>query len=171
MKLRVHPHCPAAIPFAATLLCLALVSHAATQPASTPSKAPSAPPAPASTPVAAVIPRSIFVVPTSEREGRDPFFPRTTRLHAVAQTSKTGIVRTNPQPSIAIELALKGISGTPERPLAIINNQTFAVGEENDVVSGGRRMRIRCLEINVAAESVTIQVGNQKRELRLKQSK
>jgi len=170
MKLRVHTICPAAIPFAAFLFCLALVSHAATKQPITPPKAPSASPAPATTPVVTEVPQSIFVVPTSERQGRDPFFPRTTRLFAAAPTVGTGIVKTN-QPSVPVELALKGISGTPERPLAIINNQTFAVGEENDVVSGARRMRIRCVEINVAAESVTIQVGNERRELRLKPGK
>jgi hypothetical protein len=170
MKLRVHPLCPAAIPLAAILLCLALVSHAATKQTNAPVKTPSASPAPASTPVVTEIPRSIFVVPTSERQGRDPFFPHTTRLFAVAPTGNTNIVRTK-QPSVAVELALKGISGTPDRPLAIINNQTFSVGEEGDVVTGARRMRIRCVEINVAAESVTIQIGNERRELRLKQGK
>jgi hypothetical protein len=170
MKLRVRPLCPAAIPFTATLLCLALVSHAATKQTNAPAKTPSASPAPASTPVVTEIPRSIFVVPISERQGRDPFFPRTSRLFAVAPTPSPGIVKTN-QPSVAIELALKGISGTPERPLAIINNQTFAVGEENDVVSGARRMRVRCVEINVTAESVIIQIGNERRELRLRQGK
>ena len=156
----------------AALLCLALVSHAATKPTNTPpSNASNASPAPAPAPVAAEIPQSVFIVPTSERQGRDPFFPRTTRLFASsAPTVSIGVVKTN-QPSVAVELVLKGISGSPERPLAIINNQTFAVGEENDVVSGARRMRIRCVEINVAAESVTIQVGNERRELRLKQGK
>lgn len=178
------------MPYSAALLCLAFVSYAATTPTNATSKASSASPAtPAATPVETEIPQAVFVVPTAPSQGRDPFFPRSTRLFAETGTGSN--VKTN-QPSFVVELALKGISGTRERPLAIINNQTFAVGEENDVITGTRpveelrlgpragetvlfhgpsRVRIRCVEINMSAGTVIIQVGNERRELRLKQPK
>ncbi len=169
MKLRVQILCQTAGPISATLLCLALVSHAATTPTNAASTtAAGSPAAPAATPLETETPQSIFIVPTSTSEGRDPFFPRTMRLPSGSRTASN--VTTNP-PSFVVELALKGISGTRERPLAIINNQTFAAGEENDVVTGTRRVRIRCVEINVPAETVIIQIGNERRELRLKQNK
>jgi hypothetical protein len=169
MKMPVQIHCQTARLVAAALLCLALVSHAATTPTNATSKPAAGPPAtPAVTPLETEIPQSVFIVPTSLKEARDPFFPRTTRLFAGTQSPSN--VRTS-QPSAVVELTLKGISGTRERPLAIINNQTFSAGEENDVVTGTRRVRIRCLEINVAAETVIIQIGNERRELRLRQGK
>ena len=166
MKLRVHILCQTARPVSAALLCLALVSHAATTPTNATSK--TAAGSPATPAVQTEIPQSVFIVPTSPSEGRDPFFPHTTRLFAGTQAPSN--VRTS-QPSFVVELALKGISGTRERPLAIINNQTFSAGEENDVVTGTRRVRIRCVEINVASETVIIQIGNERRELRLRQVK
>ena len=169
MKLRVHILCQTARPVSVALLCLALVSHAATTPTNATSTTPAGSPAtPTATPLETEIPQSVFIVPTSPSEGRDPFFPRTSRLFAGTRTASN--VRTSP-PSALVELALKGISGTRERPLAIINNQTFAAGEENDVITGTRRVRIRCVEINVPAETVIIQIGNERRELRLRQLK
>jgi hypothetical protein len=73
-------------------------------------------------------------------------------------------------PAVA-ELHLKGISGTAEKPLAIVNTTTFTSGEENDVLSAGGRLRIRCLEINMAAGTVLVQVGGERRELRLQGAK
>jgi hypothetical protein len=62
-----------------------------------------------------------------------------------------------------VELRLQGISGPPERRLAIINTRTFAAGEEEEVPTAAGRTRIRCLEIN--ADSVVVLVGQQRREL------
>jgi len=169
MKLPLQILCQTARLVCAALLCLALVSHAATTPTNaTPKPAAGSPATLAATPLETEIHQSVFIVPTSPREGRDPFFPHTTRLFAGTQTPSN--VRTS-QPSVVVELALKGISGTREHPLAIINNQTFSAGEENDVVTGTRRVRIRCVEINVPAETVIVQIGNERRELRLRQVK
>ncbi|HEU0037913.1 MAG TPA: hypothetical protein VFR76_01440 [Verrucomicrobiae bacterium] len=170
MKLRVHILCQTARPVSAALLCLALVSHGATTPTNaTSTTAAGSPATPAATPLETETPQSVFIVPTSPSEGRDPFFPRSTRVFAGTRTAASNVKTT--QPSFVVELALKGISGTRERPLAIINNQTFAPGEENDVVTGTRHVRIRCVEINVPAETVIIQIGNERRELRLRQGK
>lgn len=107
------------------------------------------------------IPQSVFTVPKKKEEGKDPFFPASTRAGAEISTKPTG-----PAPVVA-ELLLKGISGTAENPLAIVNTTTFTTGEENDVITKVGRMKIRCLEINMSAGTVIIQVGGERRELRL----
>ena len=66
-----------------------------------------------------------------------------------------------------LDLVLKGISGTMEKPLAIINSTTFTVGESNEVILKNGRMRIQCVEINMAAGTVLLQIGSARRELRL----
>jgi hypothetical protein len=114
--------------------------------------------------IAPAVPQSVFVIPKKQVEGRDPFFPRSTRVYGITSvsTNKTAVV------SPVAELSLKGISGSDENPLAIINTTTFAAGEENDVTTKAGKMRIRCIEINKAAGTVTVQVGGERRELRLK---
>lgn len=77
------------------------------------------------------------------------------------------VVQTTPEPvTVAVELKLKAISGLPEHRLALINNHTFEAGEEGEVVTTNGRMRIRCLEIH--GESAVVQVGPERRELRLR---
>jgi hypothetical protein len=112
------------------------------------------------------IPKSVFEVPTSPKEGRDPFFPDSTRIYAVT-TTKTNVIRSAPP----AELVLKILSGTPASPLAAINNHTFGVGEEADVLTPAGRVRVRCLEINLSDESVLIEVGGERRELRFPRRK
>jgi len=156
--------------YAAAFLCLAFAAHGAAK-QSTAAKQPTATGKPSTPPVAPAtteIPKSVFVVPRSPKEGCDPFFPHSTRF--AGPTVANPKTRTN-QPPAVVELTLKGISGTRERPLAIINNQTFAAGEENDVVTGTRRVRVRCVQINAEAETVIIEIGNERRELRLRQRK
>jgi hypothetical protein len=63
-------------------------------------------------------------------------------------------------------LHLNGISGTVDRRLAIINNQTFQTNEEGEVPTNPGRARIRCVEIR--ADSVLVQVGGEQRVLRLR---
>ena len=45
------------------------------------------------------------------------------------------------------------------------------MGDESDVIAGTRRVRIRCVEINADTGTVVVQIGNERRELRLKQLK
>jgi hypothetical protein len=112
--------------------------------------------------VAPPIPQSVFVLPKKPAEGRDPFFPKSTRVYGEDQSAKP----VKPATPVA-ELVLKGISGTAEQPLAIINNVTFAVGDELDVPTKAGRMKIRCLEINKDAGTAAVQMGGERRELRL----
>jgi len=156
-----HPHFSVAVAAAVfALLVSGLRLHA--EPTNAPASAKNAGPFVQPPFIAPAIPQSMFVIPTKKAEGRDPFFPRSTRVYGVqVSTNKTAVV-----PPVA-DLVLKGISGTREQPLAIINNITFTNGEENDVLTKVGRIRIRCLEINMDAGTVLVQVGGERRELRL----
>ena len=112
------------------------------------------------------LPQSTFSQPRKQADGRDPFFPKSVRPFGESAKPKT-----TPIPAPITELALKGISGTPEQPLAIINNRTLAAGEEADVLIGAGKIRIRCVEIKMSEGTVLVQVGGQSRELRLTQPK
>jgi hypothetical protein len=107
------------------------------------------------------LPQSVFVIPQPGMKLKDPFFPDSTRL----ANAKQPVVEVAPE-ATADDLALKAISGTAERPLAMINGHTFAVGEEREVRTAHGRIRVRL--ISVDGLKVTIAVGNQTRELRLR---
>ena len=111
-----------------------------------PPKAAPAKPAPA---------HSVFVLPTSAREGRDPFFPESTRPYEDSAASKRAVD--------ANAFAVKGISFEHGRAMVIINNHTFAVGDEGDVLTANGRMHIRLAEIK--ATTVVIEVNGVKREI------
>src|ERR1035438_6374279 len=80
--------------------------------------------------------QSVFAYPNNPSEGRDPFFP-----------GSTGVYDTNPAklsqgPSLT-ELVLKSILGTPPRVFAIINNHTFASGDDGDITTkSGQRLHV-----------------------------
>jgi hypothetical protein len=108
------------------------------------------------------IPKSVFIIPNTPREGKDPFFPLSTRIFASAAVS------TNADSTVAvtIELKLNGISGTADHRLAIINNRTFQTDEEGLLSSPSGRVPVRCLEIT--PDSVRVLVNGQERILRLR---
>jgi hypothetical protein len=107
--------------------------------------------------------QSVFILPHNAQEGRDPFYPKSTRPY----TSGAPIIVSNAAPIISsVELKLKALSGEKDRRLALVNNHTFEAGEEAEVTTSSGRMRIRCLEIR--PDSVVVQVGPERRELRLK---
>lgn len=116
-----------------------------------------APKPPAAKIVAPVAPpHSTFTQPTGPREGRDPFFPESTRVFEsnVAVTSAS---------QSATTLAVKGFSIVGGRPMVIINNHTFMSGDEGDVLSAGARVHVRCLEIR--AGTVVVEVNGARREI------
>ena len=106
---------------------------------------------PADKPVAV---HSTFVMPSNPQEGRDPFYPESIRPYANAAASHVMPITT---------LVIRGFSGTPENRMVIINNHTFGVGDEGDVLTSSGRVHVHCLEIN--ADSVVIEANNQRREL------
>src|SRR5437016_12077662 len=77
-----------------------------------------------------VIPKSVFV---SEGDiGKDPFFPNSVRRRPkVPDDSGKPVIRDFSQ-----LLVLKGITGPAEKRIALINNLTFAKGEEGEVKAG-----------------------------------
>jgi hypothetical protein len=142
----------------ATLACVAWAASAPVNAAPKPIATNTAPAEP-------VIAQSVFVLPSAPPEGKDPFYPRSTRPYTTFVLAKTNNM---PAPAIALtaELHLGGISGSADRPLAIINNRTFEVGEQGDVYTNVGRSRIRCLEIR--ADAVVVQIGGERRVLHLR---
>jgi len=103
-----------------------------------------------------VVSRSVFVIPTNSKDGRDPFFPNSTRPYETVSAAR-------PHTGDVSSLVLKGISGPPNHRLVIINNHTFGVGDEENLVTPQGPIHIRCIEIN--ARSVVIESAGQRHEL------
>jgi hypothetical protein len=101
-------------------------------------------------------PHSVFTIPSNPSEGRDPFFPDSTRPYAVA-------VAATPRSVDISSLVLKGFSGTMKDRLVIINNRTFAAGDEGNVTTSTGRIYLKCIEIKT--NSVVIEVDGQRHEL------
>jgi hypothetical protein len=138
-------------------LVAALLSVAAF--AATAAPAGQTPAATNATPAEPEPPKSLFRIPGSAQEGRDPFFPQS------ALRKPAPIAFTN-APVAIVELELKGISGSAGRRLAIINNRTFEPGEEGTVLSNVGRVRLICKEITT--DSVRVNVNGQDRILTLR---
>jgi hypothetical protein len=106
----------------------------------------------AAPPVQTEAPKSVFVLPDSPREGRDPFFPSSIRPY-----------RDRPTPGGAPELSdlkLEGISRSRGHVFAIINDETFGVGDDEDVkTSTGNKIHVLCVQIK--ADAVVIEAGGQ----------
>jgi hypothetical protein len=98
-------------------------------------------------------PQSNFVIPSNPSEGRDPFFPDSKRVYAGnPEGQKRG-------PSLA-DLTLRSILGTPPRVFAIINNHTFAAGDDEDVLTkSGQRLHVLCVGINPQAGTATVEAN------------
>jgi len=106
---------------------------------------------------APAIPRSVFNQPVSPKDGRDPFFPSSMRLFASAVIPKASTTDLN-------SLVIRGKSGAMDHPLVIINDVTFAVGDERDVITPQGRIRIRCLQI--VGDLAVIEANGQHHQLR-----
>jgi hypothetical protein len=105
---------------------------------------------------------SVFVIPRTPAEGRDPFFPR-----------KTATISSPQQPNVApvtvdtSSLVLNGITSPPRRT-AMINGHTFEQGEEAPLrLPAGGKLLVKCEEITDEGAKVLIN-GNLRRELRLR---
>jgi hypothetical protein len=111
----------------------------------------------------ATIPQSVFAVPGQGGQGRDPFFPKSIRLDRVTSTTQTNRPAA---PTGAVKLS--GLSGTPERPLAIINGVTFGNGDESNVLVGTTRVRLVCIEVRLKDETVLVEIAGERKELRMR---
>jgi len=65
------------------------------------------------------------------------------------------------------DLALKNLSGSRNRRLALINNQTLTVGESALVRLGDGQVKVRCLEIRESSVVIQVDGQEQSRELKL----
>ena len=110
---------------------------------------------PKTVPAKPVPPRSVFVQPASPHDGRDPFFPESTRPY-----EETSPATKRQEPLV---LTVKGLSVEHGHTMVIINNHTFAVGEEGYVRSGAARVHLRLVEIR--AGTVVIEINGSRREL------
>lgn len=100
--------------------------------------------------------RSVFTQPSIPSEGRDPFFPSSLRPYQ-------GTVVPGAADNVGA-LTLQGFSGPPDHQLVIINNVTFAVGDDAEVSTSQGRIHIHCLEIGT--NSAVIEANGQRHELR-----
>jgi len=111
-------------------------------------------------PAEVVFPQSAF---TAEGAiGKDPFFPNSTRRVKRVDTGKQPTIR-----DFSSLLKLTGITGGA-KPIATINNLTFAVGEEQEVKVEGSKVRIRVLQILEKSVVVLIEKQPQPIELKLR---
>jgi hypothetical protein len=127
-------------------LMVALAAAGGSLVAGEPPKAAPAKPAPA---------RSLFIMPANPNQGRDPFFPESNRPYEQLGAA--------PGSAAVPEFVIKGLSYEHGRPMVIINNHTFAVGDEGDVLSGAGRAHLRLIEIRPGI--AVIEVNGHRREL------
>ena len=84
-------------------------------------------------------PQSVFEIPATPKDGRNPFFPRSKTEAPVVAQKATGIETAT--------FVLNGITSAPKRT-AMINGRTFQVDEAGEVkFQNGMRISIRCLGI------------------------
>lgn len=98
-------------------------------------------------------------MPAGTRDGRDPFFPESTRPYEDAVVAKPT------QPVVANLFTVKGESVEGGHAMVIINNHTFAEGDEGDVSTPNGRVHLRLIEIrgNIAV----IETDGNKHELNI----
>jgi hypothetical protein len=122
--------------------------------------------APAAKPADAepVIPKSVFTIPNTAGVARDPFFP--TRI-IQAEVPKPATTNTAARSTVSLScLVLKGLSGTPSRPLAMVNGRTMERGEDAEIVTDCGRLLVHCVDITT--NSAIVEVAGERRELRLR---
>ena len=99
---------------------------------------------------APAIPEAVF----NYRAGKDPFFPNRLVTPVLA-----------PEPTKTEIVILKGITGSSDRRVALINDRTFTKGETGEIKLGTNTFRIRVIDIK--DRSVIIERAGQTNELPL----
>src|SRR5439155_13029430 len=107
-----------------------------------------------------VLPQSVFA--TEGATGKDPFFP-----NSIRRVKRDDKGDQQPTRDISGLLKLTGIAGGV-RPIATINNLTFAVGEEQEVKVEGSKVKIRVIEIREKSVVIAIEKQSQPIELKLR---
>ncbi len=107
--------------------------------------------------------QSVFVIPASLAEGRNPFFPpsRLTPMPRIPDNKSGTNSLVDPT-----GIVLNGLTGPPKRT-AMINGRTFELNEEAEVhLPSGSKLMLRCVEIK--DDSATVIFNGQRRQLRLR---
>lgn len=117
--------------------------------------------APTNQPALLEIQQSTFVYPNNASEGRDPFFPNSPRVYGSSPDNQAR------GPALT-DLTLRSILGAPPRVFAIINNHTFAAGDDGDITTkDGRRLHINCVGIDPKTGTVTVEANGMSQVLHL----
>ena len=98
-------------------------------------------------------------MPAGQNEGRDPFFPESTRPYEDNVVAK----KTTNTVEMANAFVIKGSSLENGHAMVIINNHTFAVGDEEDVLTPNGRVHVRLVEIR--GGTVVIEANGTRHEL------
>jgi hypothetical protein len=146
------------LPCAALLVAVAVIGPGLPQSASAaspPATAPLAiePPTP---------PKSLFTF--DPKTSKDPFFPKTSRFATLVV--KTNEIELPPAPLFPEDIRFQGVSGTPAKPFAIVNNKTVEKGERFELILKGQRVRVQCVDIK--DKSVTLEINGITKELKLR---
>jgi hypothetical protein len=96
--------------------------------------------------------------------GKDPFFPRS---HRRDPTAPVEVVK----PQIDQTLILKGIVGSVNRHIAVINDETMDTGEEASVRTPGGHVKVKCLEVGEDYVVIQVEGESQTRKLVMEQKK
>lgn len=112
----------------------------------------------ASPAVAGPPPQSVFIIPTTAKQGRNPFFPRSTFVSTSSHAK--------PEQIDTSGVVLNGLT-SPPRVTAMINGRTFEPGESGEIrLHNGAKVLVHCLEIK--NDVVVAIIGSQRCELRLR---
>jgi hypothetical protein len=101
--------------------------------------------------------QSVFTMPSQPSEGRDPFFPNSTRPYEQVVSKHHSADVTS--------LQIRGFSEIAGQRYVIINNHTFAAGDEGDVLTPEGRIHIRCLSVGI--DSVLVESGGTQHVLKI----
>lgn len=107
--------------------------------------------------------KSIFSMPKKFSEGRDPFYPESTRVFQQ-------VMAENSSHTVEISsLTVQGYSRDSQNAYVIINNRTFGIGDERDVITPGGRVHLKCIE--VLPETVVIEYNGSLHQIPLAKKK
>ena len=106
------------------------------------------------------------VVPQNQTRPATAIIARGTRQESKPSEATSWIVA-GAKPVRYDGLDLKIISGTPQRRLATLNNQTFLTGETLRVIVRGTTLQVSCLEIRERSVLIEVQGEGKPRELKL----
>ncbi len=112
------------------------------------------------------IPVAVFDnIPT---QGKDPFFPNSTRRAPIVKVAApVAVVQSAPVNNASL-LTLRGISGSASKRIALINNLTFVAGEEGKVRIPTGQLKLRVIEVKDSSAIIQIDGETIRREIKLR---